>query len=194
MRPSMTNPVSRPCAAGRTLERHPPLARAPRLAGLRRRRGGAGRVIPTQGPTTPTTGSASPARPNRSSTTPASTAPTPRTSSSPPEGGQLDAAEAEAAAIDVRREMADVDGVDEVAEPEWSPDRSALLDRRPARRDQESRSALRAAITAVQREHPTCEMREAGDVSLDEAINERVGRGPRRGRGAQPAGHPRRSC
>ena len=50
-----------------------------------------------------------------------------------PDGGQLDATEAEDAAAALGRGGSDVEGVDEVAEPQWSPDRSALLVVRAAR-------------------------------------------------------------
>ena len=80
----MTNPISRPAAPGRPLERHPPLARDARLARVRRprRRGWRSPYPPTR-PTTPTTGWASPARPTASSTRRGSTSPRPRACSSP---------------------------------------------------------------------------------------------------------------
>ena len=83
-----------------------------------------------------------------------------------------------------RRRWRALDGVDEVAEPQWSPDRSALLvsvqlARGPGRR----RRRCRTVTAAVQDEHPELEVRQAGDLTLDEAIDERVAEDLARRRG-----------
>ena len=44
-----------------------------------------------------------------------------------PQGGQLDSTEAQTAAVELRRAMIQVDGVDRVGQPTWSDDRRALL-------------------------------------------------------------------
>ncbi len=95
-----------------------------------------------------------------------------------PKAGQLDAAEAQAAAIDVRREMSDVAGVTSVGRPVWAKDRDAMLISISLARDQDQQpdAATLEGITAdVQRDHPSLHVAEAGDLSLDDAINERVG-------------------
>lgn len=92
-------------------------------------------------------------------------------------------AAADAAAADLVAAMTAVDGVEEVAEPQWSPDRSALL---VAIRlaedggaggdadDEASVAPLQAATTDVAAAHPDVSMRQSGDLSLDVAIDERV--------------------
>ena len=91
-----------------------------------------------------------------------------------PDGGQLDATEAEDAAAALVAGLSDVEGVDEVAEPQWSPDRSALLVSAQLARDQEDVGDLQDVTASVAAEHPGLEIREAGDVSLDDAIGEQV--------------------
>ena len=91
-----------------------------------------------------------------------------------PDGGQLDATEAEDAAAALVAGLGDVDGVDEVAEPQWSPDRSALLVSAQLARDQEDVDDLQDVTASVSAEHPGLEIRQAGDVTLDDAIGEQV--------------------
>ena len=91
-----------------------------------------------------------------------------------PDGGQLDATEAEDAAAALVAGLSDVKGVDEVAEPQWSPDKSALLVSAQLARDQEDVGDLQDVTASVAAEHPGLEIREAGDVSLDDAIGEQV--------------------
>ena len=89
--------------------------------------------------------------------------------------GALDATAAEAAARDVRAALGSVDGVDAVTGPQWNPDRSAILIAVRLAADLEDPAALVAATAEVQRAHPELEIREAGDLTIDEAINTRVG-------------------
>ena len=91
-----------------------------------------------------------------------------------PPGGQLDATEAEDAAAALVAGLGDVEGVDEVAEPQWSPDRSALLVSAQLARDQDDVADLQEVTASVSAGHPGLEIREAGDVSLDDAIGEQV--------------------
>jgi RND superfamily putative drug exporter len=88
------------------------------------------------------------------------------------------AAEAQDAAADVRRRMANLDGVSAVRQSVWSPDRSALLVPIALARDQGTQpdpADLEAVTSAVQRAHPSLEVAESGDVTLDGAIDDRVG-------------------
>jgi putative drug exporter of the RND superfamily len=66
-------------------------------------------------------------------------------------------------------------GVTTVAPPSWSPDRSALLLSWSLAEGVDDASAMRAAVGAVQAGQPGLSIREAGDVTVDDAINERVG-------------------
>jgi putative drug exporter of the RND superfamily len=85
---------------------------------------------------------------------------------------------AEDAAADVSSALARLDGVAEVAEPQWSPDRSALLVPARLARDGDRPDSLaddvRAAVAAVASDHPELDMRATGDATLEAAIDERV--------------------
>jgi putative drug exporter of the RND superfamily len=87
----------------------------------------------------------------------------------------LDAASAEAAARDVRSALRTIDGVDAVTGPQWNPDRSAILIAVQLAAGLEDPADLVAATAEVQRDHPDLQIREAGDLTIDEAINTRVG-------------------
>ncbi|HTW13549.1 MAG TPA: MMPL family transporter [Nocardioides sp.] len=92
-------------------------------------------------------------------------------------------AAADAAAADLVAAMTAVDGVEAVAEPQWSPDRSALLVAIRLAEDGEGRDSddeasvapLQAATKDVAAAHPDVSLRQSGDLSLDVAIDERVG-------------------
>src|SRR6478735_1349753 len=89
--------------------------------------------------------------------------------------GPLDATSAEAAAGEVRAALSSVQGVDAVTGPQWNPDRSAVLIAVRLAADLEDPAPLVAATAEVQRDHPELEIRQAGDLTIDEAINTRVG-------------------
>jgi RND superfamily putative drug exporter len=89
--------------------------------------------------------------------------------------GDLDTQAAEQAAQAVVAGMQQLSVVDEVAEPQVSPDGSAYLVQIQLARDQDDVSSLQDVTAAVQADHPQLEVRETGDVSLDTAIDERVG-------------------
>ena len=76
---------------------------------------------------------------------------------------------------DVRAALSSVDGVDAVTGPQWNPDRSAVLIAVRLAADLEDPAPLVAATAEVQRDHPGLEIRQAGDLTIDEAINTRVG-------------------
>ncbi len=87
-------------------------------------------------------------------------------------------AEAKAAAAEVRRGMADVDGVTTAGQPVWSADRSALLVPVTLTRDEDrlpEAGSLEKVTAAVQQDHRTLSVSESGSLSLDDAINTRVG-------------------
>jgi RND superfamily putative drug exporter len=88
--------------------------------------------------------------------------------------GKLDQAQAEEAAAAVVAAMTELPVVDEVAEPQVSPDGTALLVSVQLARDQDDVSSLQEVTAAVQAEHPQLDVRQSGDVSLDEAIDDRV--------------------
>jgi RND superfamily putative drug exporter len=89
--------------------------------------------------------------------------------------GELAQAEAQEAASAVSAAMRRVDGVVEVADPQWSPDRSALLIAVQLAKDHEELAPLLAATESVRADHPDLEIRQTGDLSIDEAIDEQVG-------------------
>ncbi|GAA5137399.1 MMPL family transporter [Alloalcanivorax gelatiniphagus] len=86
----------------------------------------------------------------------------------------LDPARAEEAAALIGREMAEVPGVEEAVAPVWSQDRSALLVAVRLAADHEETAGLTAVTRAVQEEYADLRIREAGDLTIDEGINEQV--------------------
>ncbi|WP_240341036.1 MMPL family transporter [Nocardioides sp. SYSU D00038] len=89
--------------------------------------------------------------------------------------GDLDQAEATAAAEQVRAGVASLPGVDDVADPQWSPDRSALLVAVQLARDDVDVAPIQAVTRQVAEDHPGLQVRQTGDVSLDEGIDQQVG-------------------
>jgi RND superfamily putative drug exporter len=89
-------------------------------------------------------------------------------------GGTLDQAQADRAAADLVRAVRPIDGVTEVSEAQWSPDRSALLISIQLAKDHEDADPLIAAVDNVQSEFPDLDIRQTGDLSLDAAIDDRV--------------------
>ncbi|WP_134738687.1 MMPL family transporter [Nocardioides sp. 503] len=91
--------------------------------------------------------------------------------------GPVDRAAAQAAAAELVAGMTGLPGVDEVSEPQWNPDESALLVAVQLARDGDEDvdvAPLTAVTREVQQAHPDLQVRQSGDVSLDEAINDRV--------------------
>jgi putative drug exporter of the RND superfamily len=71
--------------------------------------------------------------------------------------------------------MSRLRGVDDVAEPQASPDGTAYLVSIQLARDQDDVAPLEDVTAAVQADFPQLDVRETGDISLDEAIDDRVG-------------------
>ena len=90
------------------------------------------------------------------------------------DGTAPDRAAAEAAAAEISRAVAPLDGVTEVLEPQWSPDSSALLLAVQLARDHEDAEPLVDAVERVAADHPDLQVRQSGDLTLDEAVDERV--------------------
>ncbi|QIX26268.1 MMPL family transporter [Nocardioides sp. JQ2195] len=89
--------------------------------------------------------------------------------------GDLDAAEAESAADRIGERMREVAGVDRVAQPQWSEDRSALLVSVQLARDHgDDVSDLLQVTRDVAEAHPDLTIGQAGDSSIDTAINDQV--------------------
>ncbi|WP_227464394.1 MMPL family transporter [Nocardioides lijunqiniae] len=92
--------------------------------------------------------------------------------------GPVDRAAAQQAADELVAGMTGLPGVDSVAEPQWSPDGSALLVAAQLARDGDDDvdvAPLTEVTRDVQQAHPDLQVRQSGDVSLDEAIDDRVG-------------------
>jgi RND superfamily putative drug exporter len=92
--------------------------------------------------------------------------------------GSLDHADARQAGAALADGARAIDGVAKVEGPVWSPDRSALLVSVRLARDQAGTSAtateLTELATAVGSAHLGLEIRHAGDLTLDDAIDEQV--------------------
>ncbi|SDC61892.1 MMPL family transporter [Nocardioides lianchengensis] len=86
-----------------------------------------------------------------------------------------DAAAMTAAAAELTDGLAGLDDVAGVAEPQWSPDRTALLLAvRLALDHGDDADPLVAVTDRVAAEHPDLRIRQSGDLTLDAAIDERV--------------------
>ena len=88
--------------------------------------------------------------------------------------GDLNDAQAQQAAAAVVAGMKPLSAVDEVAKPQVSPDGTAYLVSIQLARDQHDVASLLDVTKAVQADYPQLEVRESGDISLDDAINNRV--------------------
>ena len=86
----------------------------------------------------------------------------------------LDQQAAESAAAELSSRMSAVDGVEQVSEPQWNPDRSALLMEIQLAKDHEDAQPLLDVTDAVQEQQPGLDIRQAGDITIDDSINERV--------------------
>lgn len=89
-------------------------------------------------------------------------------------GADLDPDRAEAAASAIGREMAQVPGVEDVTAPVWSPDRSALLIAVRLAADHEETAAMIEVTQGVQEEYGDLVIRQAGDLTLGEGIDDQV--------------------
>jgi RND superfamily putative drug exporter len=89
--------------------------------------------------------------------------------------GSLDQAAARSAAADVTSRMAGLPGVADVGEPVPSEDGTALMVPVELTSDEVDADPLLDATAAVQSAHPDLRVAQAGDVTIDAAIDERVG-------------------
>lgn len=89
--------------------------------------------------------------------------------------GDLDPGEAQAAASDLTDRMRGTPGVEAVEDPVPSADGSALLVSVELTSEDVDAGPLLDETAAVQAAHPDLVVAQAGDVTIDEAINERVG-------------------
>ena len=90
------------------------------------------------------------------------------------DGGALERADAGAAAAALAERLGDAEGVAETSPPQWSGSGSAALVTIALEDGHDDIGEVTAASDAVQRDHPDLALRQGGDISLDEAINERV--------------------
>ena len=91
------------------------------------------------------------------------------------EGEKPDRAEAATVAQEVMARMGDAEGVAEISEPQWSPDGTAMLIAIQLAKDQDDVDHLVETTERIQADHSTLELRQVGDVTLDEAIDQQVG-------------------
>jgi len=88
--------------------------------------------------------------------------------------GALDDAAAQSAASELRAAMTRLDDVEQVGDAVPSADQQALLVPVVLRSDEADVEPLLAATRTVQDSHPDLRVEQAGDLSIDAAINERV--------------------
>jgi putative drug exporter of the RND superfamily len=92
-----------------------------------------------------------------------------------PDGGTLDRASVGAVADDLGRRLAGTPGVTEVAPPVWNAGRTGALVDVHLAKSVDDATPVQHATAAVARAHPDLDVREAGELSVNSAINERVG-------------------
>jgi RND superfamily putative drug exporter len=90
-------------------------------------------------------------------------------------GGAPDKDAAQAVADDLAASMTELAPVVRVDDPVWSPSGKALMVGVELARDTDDVSALQRVTDASQKAHPELQIRQAGDVSIDGGINDRVG-------------------
>jgi RND superfamily putative drug exporter len=78
------------------------------------------------------------------------------------------------AAAELRTEAADLRGVTGVSAPQWNAAHDAALVDVHLTDSVDDPGPVQAATAEVARDHPALELREAGDVSVDDAVNTRV--------------------
>lgn len=88
--------------------------------------------------------------------------------------GALDQGDAEAAGARLVDAIGEADGVTEVSEPQWNPERTALLLSAQLAKDHDDAAPILAAVDDVRADFPGLDIRQAGDLTLDDAINDRV--------------------
>jgi RND superfamily putative drug exporter len=88
--------------------------------------------------------------------------------------GSLDADRAEQAATAVVTGTKAAEGVGSVADPQWNKDRTALLVSVELASGSDDADGVQAVTDAVQKDFTELQVREAGDVTVDAAINDRV--------------------
>lgn len=88
--------------------------------------------------------------------------------------GSLDPKTAESAATDIAEAARAADHVGAVGEPQWNADRTALLVPIELAGEPDEVTDLQSSVAAVGAAYDALEIRQAGDVSLDAAINDRV--------------------
>ena len=89
-------------------------------------------------------------------------------------GDHLDGAAAEQAAAAVVAAARGAEHVAGVGDPQWSPDHAAMLVSVELAPDTDDVSDLQQAVGEVQGEYDGLRIRQAGDITIDEAINDRV--------------------
>jgi RND superfamily putative drug exporter len=89
--------------------------------------------------------------------------------------GEIDAGAAEQAATETATALESVPEVATVGTAQWNQDGTAMLLTVEMTPDAEDAEGVSEAVASVQADHPELEVRSAGDLSIDAAINERVG-------------------
>ncbi|CAI9419516.1 MMPL family transporter [Nocardioides sp. T2.26MG-1] len=88
--------------------------------------------------------------------------------------GALDADQADRAAAELVSGARTADGVTRVAEPQWDQDHTALLVSVELAAGADDADAVQAVTDDVQASYSGLQVREAGDLTIDAAINDRV--------------------
>ncbi|MFL6157053.1 MAG: MMPL family transporter [Marmoricola sp.] len=89
--------------------------------------------------------------------------------------GTLDRATGDAVAAQVASGMRSAKGVASVADPVWSPSGRSVLVDVELTRGTDDVAALQKVTDAAQKAHPELRISQAGDISIDDGVNDRVG-------------------
>jgi len=90
------------------------------------------------------------------------------------DGGAPARADVARATTELRTRTSNLRGVTGVSAPQWNPAHDAALIDVHLKDSVDDPSTVQAATAAVARDHPSLDLREAGDVSINDAVNTRV--------------------
>lgn len=88
--------------------------------------------------------------------------------------GPLDQAAASSAAGRLVDAVGSLEGVEGVSGPQWNPDRTAMLISIQLAKDHDDAAPVVAAVDDVRSDFPELDLRQTGDLTLDDAIDDRV--------------------
>ncbi|HWM74267.1 MAG TPA: MMPL family transporter [Nocardioides sp.] len=90
------------------------------------------------------------------------------------DSGSLDQAQADEAAARLIHDLRPIEGVTDVSEAQWNPDNTAMLISIQLAKDHDDAAPIVAAVDDVRADFPGLDIRQTGDLTLGDAIDDRV--------------------